>query len=323
MKRKHLSVATLVALFLITMMCSFIYANDIKKDEFKEEIKISKLDMLIYTLLSQKLEENIITKEYKKVDGHSLKLDIYPPLKEQDKHPVLLYIHYGYWKGEGRKGVLKDFKPFIYVMNRMGCYVISIDVRKPPAHRFPANVIDSKDAIRWIYKNAEKHRFDTKRIGVMGGSSGGHLALMTALTDNHTYIGSKDLMDYPSTLNCALTFGAPTYFNEESSKEDFVKEYLGDYASNKLSYIKASPIFYVDEESIPILLVHGTGDEYVPFEHAEKIMSLGIEKGLDFRILKLENGKHTAEEILSQSSETDIVEIINSANRFLMEQFYQ
>jgi acetyl esterase/lipase len=291
----------------------FLSGYDFTKDK---EI-IAKYDLLHLLKESNNIEQRALTRKYKEIDGEKLYLDIYPPINKDKKNPVLVYFHYGYWKGMGRTGILNLSKPLLYYLNEQGFYVISVDGRQLPKGKFPNNVKDCKDAIRWIYKNSESYGFDTKNIGVLGASSGGHLALLTAFSDNNSYIGDNELASYPSKVNYAVVYGTPTYFSKESESNPYVKEYLGEYAKNRLNYIKASPIHYMNKKSIPILLIHGTKDTYVPFEHSQKILKKAKELGLDFEFIKIENGGHTVSEFLEKEISPSPVNIVHSILEYI------
>ncbi len=144
------------------------------------------------------------------VDGDDLMLDVYFPAdKVYDKYPVAVYIHGGGFLSGSKDRVFK-YKSIAGTMMKMGYAVVSIDYRLLDGdNTFPDNIIDCKDAIRWIYKNADEYGFDTNNIGVWGTSAGGHLALMTGYTADDEYVGDTALSQYSSDVSWAIDlFGA-------------------------------------------------------------------------------------------------------------------
>src|SRR5262245_38914010 len=110
---------------------------------------------------------------FAKVGPTELELDLARPAEGAGPFPAVLVIHGGAWRGGNKadvSGVLAEFVSRGYV-------AVSPQYRFCPKETFPAQVHDVKAAVRWIKTNATKYRIDPQRVGAIGFSAGGHLAL--------------------------------------------------------------------------------------------------------------------------------------------------
>jgi len=145
---------------------------------------------------------------YKTVDQKKMKLDIYQPLSSQNKKvPVVVYIHGGGWASGDKSEIHNDYrKVLLHALLTEGYAVISIDYRLTNRNgiHFPAPVLDCKDAIRWVYKNADAYHFDTEKIGLWGTSAGAHLAMLMAYSTDTDFYGAAELKKYSSKVKYVL-----------------------------------------------------------------------------------------------------------------------
>ena len=141
------------------------------------------------------------------------KADLYLPAKRAAdvRSPAVVIIHGGGWSG-GDKGAAREFN--IGTNLALNGYVgmsINYFLAKDVKTTFPRNLHDCKTAVRWLRKNAERLQIDADHIGVIGGSAGGHLAAMVALT------GPADGLDPPGPdeaiscrVQCSVDFYGPS-----------------------------------------------------------------------------------------------------------------
>jgi acetyl esterase/lipase len=110
-------------------------------------------------------------------DGEPLLARIYPPgVGPSRGAPVVIDVHGGHWShGDRLAGHVYD-----KALAEQGFAVVAVDFRQAPQHRHPAASADVVSAIRWVADTAERFGFDPGRIGLVGSSSGGHLALLAA-----------------------------------------------------------------------------------------------------------------------------------------------
>jgi acetyl esterase/lipase len=114
--------------------------------------------------------------EFGKAGEHCLKLDLYRPAKLDKPVPGLIFIHGGAWKG----GTKDMYRPYAVQYAQKGYVAASISYRLSSVAPFPAAVEDAKCAVRWMRAGADKYGVDPNHICVLGGSAGGHLAMMVA-----------------------------------------------------------------------------------------------------------------------------------------------
>jgi acetyl esterase/lipase len=106
--------------------------------------------------------------------------------------PVIVYIHGGAWtKGAGHKG---NNVPMPYMLAEQGWVGVSINYRLFPDNVFPTYIIDCKRALRWVKENIESYGGDPNFIVVSGGSAGGHLAALLALSGPRSNVEVSDVL---------------------------------------------------------------------------------------------------------------------------------
>jgi acetyl esterase/lipase len=206
---------------------------------------------------------------YTKAGSTELKLDLARPAQGDGPFPAILVIHGGAWRA-GDKGqlgsVLMEFAGRGYV-------AVSPQYRFCPKEVFPAQVHDVKAAVRWIKTNAKKYRIDPDRIGAMGFSAGGHLALMLGVTGPEDGLEGDASAGAPdSRIKAVVNYFGPTDLGAKDIPDvskTLVKDFLGAPAKEKPELAaKASPRSYLSKDDAAILTFQGTKDPLVPFTQA-------------------------------------------------------
>ena len=245
----------------------------------------------------QSLLERDIT--FATVDGIDLKLDLCRPSTGTGPFPALLFIHSGNWGlAPAGESIRAESTYMLYEAVRRGYIAVSADYRnltfdrqsRTLKNRFPAQVYDAKCAVRWIRGNAEKYHIDSDRIGAVGWDSGGHLALMLAVTDKSDGLeGDCGDMTCSSKIQAAVSSAGPTELVSLYSQAPAVTTAFLGGPPEKLPdvYAKASPLTYVRKDDPPILLIHGDMDEQVPLQQAKlldaKLTEVGVPHTLVIR----------------------------------------
>jgi len=215
--------------------------------------------------------------EYAKVDGTSLLLDVYLPPKSDRKPLLLVWIHGGGWT----KGSKAQFNPIFLRLTADGYAVASVDYRLTGLGSHPDQTHDVKGAIRWLRANAGKYGYDATRIGVGGGSAGGHLVLMLGMTagvgELEGEVGGN--LDRSSRVQAVVDLFGPSEF-EAFAKES---ERFGRRHSLELRK-EASPLTYLTKDDAPVLIFHGDRDPVVPLSQSrlldERCREVGVESAL-------------------------------------------
>jgi len=214
--------------------------------------------------------------EYAKVDGHSLRMDLYVP-GDVAKPKVVVWVHGGAW----RRGSKSSMPLTDLVTN--GFAVASVDYRLSPVAKFPAQVHDCKAAIRFLRGTADRYGLDTERIGIAGSSAGGHLVALVGVTGGHLDLEGDvgDHEDQSSSVQAIVDYYGPTNFltilhqstpHGLSVRVPALKLLLGD-EPDKLPELArlASPVFHVDQRDPPLLLIHGDQDPQVPINQSHEL----------------------------------------------------
>lgn len=217
------------------------------------------------------LRENV---EYGRVRNERLRLDVYMPTDSSEPRPGLILIHGGAWVG----GSKSDYRCYGVTFAEMGYVVASIDYRLAPQWHYPAQVEDAKCAVRWMRANAEELGVDPERIAVMGGSAGGHLAMMVGyssnvpeLEGNGGHEGVSSSVSAVIQLYGPVDFTLPTVLNDPTSME-LLRTFLeATYQANPELYQASSPIHYLDADDPPTLMLHGTIDSVVRIDQADTL----------------------------------------------------
>ena len=126
--------------------------------------------------------DKIVAKEnevYKTVNGKQLKADVYMPnISTSEKFPAVLLIHGGGWL----TGSKENERMMAQQLATKGYVAVDAAYRLGTEAKYPAGVLDLKDAIKWMRENAEKYHINPKKIAVLGASAGGQLATLLGVT---------------------------------------------------------------------------------------------------------------------------------------------
>src|SRR5881409_1586147 len=211
---------------------------------------------------SASVEKNIV---YGKAGNTDLRLDIYKPTDSSSKRMALIHLHGGGFV-RGSKDTLADrVEPSV----ALGYVAIPIQYRLASEVKWPAQIEDVKAAIRWTRANAARLGVDPDRIGVVGYSAGGHLALFAAGTANRPEFEGKNGTPGGSTHVAACCAYYPA--TEVRPQPDGSANPLLPAGSDEAAHRAASPLTYVAKAFPPTVIFHGTADITIPLESSERI----------------------------------------------------
>ena len=240
-----------------------------------------------------------------------MQLDLYRPMAIRKPVPALIFIHGGGWAG-GNREIMKYYT--VRYAER-GYVTATISYRFSQEAPFPAAVSDAKCAVRWMRENAKKHRIDPEKIGIIGGSAGAHLAMMTGYSSDvpelegeggHAGVSSRvqAVVDYYGPVDLTTPF---------ARKQGVARKFLSDksYEEDPDVYAFASPISHLTKGDPPTLILHGTIDTIVPVAQADKLAEKLKELGIPHFYEKFEGWPHTM----------DLAEAVNQRCQYRMNQF--
>jgi acetyl esterase/lipase len=200
-------------------------------------------------------------------------VDIYVPASK-GPHPLILYIHGGGWIGGHTRhsGALADFPKVLAQLASEGFVVASLEYRLSAEAKFPAQLQDSNAALRFLRQHAVDYGIDTAKVGVWGGSAGGHLAALTAVTCRETSLDPAAAAD--GCVQAAVTWYGVYDFAGMTATPDgnaAGAKLLGCEGACPADRIRAvSPVTYIDAKDPPFLLIHGETDKVVPVDQSRK-----------------------------------------------------
>jgi acetyl esterase/lipase len=223
--------------------------------------------------------------------GREEKADLYlPKLSEGELAPAVVIIHGGGWSG-GDKRAGREINIGTNLALR-GFVGMSINYQLSTGGKvtWPQNLHDCKTAVRWLRKNADLLQINPEKIGVIGGSAGGHLAAMVAVT------GPGDGLDpagpygeFSCQVRCAVDLYGPADLMLRNDAR-----WLGKtrHEAPEL-YRAASPITYVDKADPPILILHGTADKTVDVKQSELFAAALAKAGAPHELVIIDGAPHT------------------------------
>ncbi len=223
---------------------------------------------------------------YKTVDGEALHLDFARPKDGDGPFPLVVFIHGGGWRA-GDKSMFRDG---VFGVAQQGCAAITVQYRFTPKHTFPAQLDDVKDAVRFARDHAKEWKIDPDRIVAMGGSAGAHLALLLATTGDE-----DDAAKTSSAVKAAVSHAGPVDLTKPypDASRDMVEDLLGqDHKADREAQEKASPLFHLNAGDAPVLLIHGTKDELVPYDQATAFEAACKKAGVEVELFTVPDGGH-------------------------------
>ncbi len=211
--------------------------------------------------------------------GRDLKMDIVRPVDpppEGAKRPVLVQVHGGGWVigFKERQGQL-----LMTAMAERGWVCANVDYRLSPAATFPDHLVDVKRSIAWIRANSERFDADPSFVAITGGSAGGHLCALAALTANDpTY--QAEFAEGDTSVQAAVPFYGVYDFTDRleswipGTAELFIAPWVmkSDLDEDPHGWAAASPIDQVNSSAPPMFVIHGDLDVLAPIEDAREFV---------------------------------------------------
>lgn len=244
-----------------------------------------------------RLPDNVIfgpNIEYANPDGQHLQLDMASPKTGTGPFPAIICIHGGGFRAGTRQG----YDSLCIKLAERGYVSVTVSYRLAPKYPFPAAVHDVKAAVRWLRANAGKYRIDPDRIGVMGGSAGGHLAQFLSVTAHVPELeGDVGTTGQSSKVACVVNYYGPSDFTRSYGKSVDAAEVLplflgGNLQEARHRHIVASPLYWVTPQAAPTLCIHGTEDKYVAYEQATWLIDRLKAADVDAELLTLQGAGH-------------------------------
>jgi acetyl esterase/lipase len=228
--------------------------------------------------------------------GETLRLDLYLP--ESAGAPLLVWIHGGAWERFDKSSM-----PLAPLVER-GFAVASLDFSPASKARFPGQVHEIKAAIRFLRAQAQRHGYDASRIGILGASSGAHLAAVVGTSNGHAELEGTlgDHRDESSEVHAIVSYFAATNLTTilaQSTpfglniREPALMRLLGAPPKDVEPLARlASPVFQVDRNDPPLLLLHGDQDPQMPINQSHELEGAYERNGLEVDFIVVHGAAH-------------------------------
>lgn len=211
--------------------------------------------------------------EYARLAGRTLHLDVFEPEERTEAlRPAIIQIHGGAWVIGDKK---EQGLPLLYHLASQGWVGFSPNYRLSPGATFPEHLNDVKRAIAWVREHAEAYHIDPNFIAITGGSAGGHLSALAALTINDPKY-QPGFEDADTSVQAAVPFYGVYDFTDRLRLlgRDFIAKFLEPVVMKAFledepeKFIDASPLSILHADAPPMLIIHGDKDVLAPVEYA-------------------------------------------------------
>ncbi len=248
------------------------------------------------------------------VDGSPLKLDLYHP--STNRAPLIVWVHGGAWRSGSKNGV-----PILRLVDR-GYAIASVDYRLTPAAAFPAQVLDIRKAVRHLQENADEYDINAGRVALVGASAGGHLAALVGVSQGVRFDESdasqlddgavKAIVSFygASNLETILSQSTP---HGLSVRVPALRLLLGGQPEELPQMARlASPVYHVDRNDPPLLLIHGDQDPQMPINQSHELEGCYQSFGLTVQFEVIHGAGHGGKEFYTD-------EALGRVDQFLMQ----
>lgn len=233
-------------------------------------------------------DEIIADVVYGHKDGLALTFDVFRPTEAANGAGVLFMVSGGWrssWSPPQR--AIGRFRPLL----DKGFTVFAVRHGSSPKYKIPEVVADVRQSVRFIRLHADDYKVDADRLGVYGGSAGGHLSLLLGTTSDQGQADAKNEVDRTSNRVAAVVaYFPPTDLrrivppskNTRFPALDFDPAKAADY----------SPIVHVTADDPPTLLLHGDRDTLVPLSNSTKILAEFEKQKVTCELIVLKGAGH-------------------------------
>ncbi len=240
----------------------------------------------------KRAEEVEITADvvYGHKDGLAMTFDVLKPKEKANRAGVLFLVSGGWYsRWSPPEGSVRQFRSLL----DKGFTMFIVRHGSSPRYNIPEVVDDVRRAVRYIRKNAARFGVDPERLGVTGGSAGGHLSLVLGTTGDDGDAKAKDeLLRTSDRVAAVVAYYPPTDVRPWVLPDS---QYYKNYPALRFDPPKApaySPLLAVSPDDAPALMVHGDQDKLVPLDHSQKILAEMQKKGVACELLVIPGAAH-------------------------------
>jgi acetyl esterase/lipase len=252
--------------------------------------------------------------------GEPLLLDLYLP-EDGAGAPLIVWVHGGAWEN-GNKSAM----PMAPIVER-GFAIASLDFSPASKAPFPGQIHEIKAAVRYLRAQASRYGYDARRIGIAGASSGAHLAAVVGTSNGHAELEGAlgDHRGVSSEVHAILSYFAATNLTTilaQSTpfglriREPALTRLLGAMPKdNEVLARLASPVFEVDADDPPLLLLHGDQDPQMPINQSHELEGAYGRLGLEAELIVVHGAAHGGDAFYSPDNVERVTAFLNATLR--------
>ncbi|AGZ53517.1 alpha/beta hydrolase [Mycobacterium kansasii] len=196
-------------------------------------------------------------------------------LPRDGKAPVLVQVPGGAWVMGWRR---PQAYPLMAHLVSRGWVCVSLNYRVSPLHTWPAHIVDVKRALAWVKENIAAYGGDPDFVAISGGSAGGHLSALAALTPNEPRFQPGFEHADTSVVAAVPFYGRYDWYSTDAAGRP---EFIGllerfvvkrKFSEHRQIFVDASPIHHVRADAPPFFVLHGTDDSLIPVVEAREFV---------------------------------------------------
>jgi acetyl esterase/lipase len=249
-------------------------------------------------------------------DGVDLHLHILYPKGTVSSLPCIVYVQGSAWKKQNLEMAIPDLAR----VAAKGFVVASVEYRPSDIGKFPSQVQDAKTAIRFMRKHAEQYFVDTHNIVIWGNSSGGHTAMFVGFTQGNKTLDTDVYSEYSDKVNAVVNFFGPSELAKMSDFPSTMNHALdtspegiligGSISENPELARRASPVYYVTKDAVPVFMAHGDRDMLVPLNQSDLVAEALDKAGVAYEYYCLQGAGHGGREFWTNEMLEKMIEFI-------------
>ncbi|WP_252159198.1 alpha/beta hydrolase, partial [Mycobacterium tuberculosis] len=164
--------------------------------------------------------------------------------------------------------------PLMSHLAARGWVCVSLNYRVSPRHTWPDHIVDVKRALAWVKENIAAYGGDPNFVAISGGSAGGHLCALAALTPNDPRFQPGFEQVDTSVAAAVPVYGRYDWFTTDAPGR---REFVGlletfvvkrKFSTHRDIFVDASPIHHVRADAPPFFVLHGRHDSLIPVAEA-------------------------------------------------------
>jgi len=217
-------------------------------------------------------------------DGMALTFDVIRPADANGA--AILYMVSGGWVSRWTPpaGLATRFDALL----DKGFTVLAVRHGSAPRYKVPEAEADVRRALRYVHLNADRLGIDADRLGVFGGSAGGHLSLMLGLVSDDGQESNDPVLRAPSRVAAVVAYYPPVDLRQMTGPSERFPAL--DFPRDQSASI--SPLLFATSDDPPTLLIHGDADELVNISHSVRMQAALEEVGVENEFITIPGGDH-------------------------------